>query len=173
MKNWVPQKKLVIFTAAAAVISATLYFVCLGAVLFEIKKVENAYNDTESSSSRNKRAQVIKSIAETNAPYVQTLRDFFVHKGDEVRFIEQIEEIGKKSGIEFEIFIEEKPGQSDAFKEDVLVKMSMNGSWSGIMGFLDALHKMYFGVSVQSLKLSVGDSNKWNGFIEFVISREK
>lgn len=174
MKSWVPKNNLVAFAIASAIVCFLLYVLGLSLVLFEIRKIENAYNDTESSSSKNKRAQVIKSIAETNEIYIQTLRNFFVRKGDEVRFIEKIEEIGRQSKIAFEISsIDVKPGQNDAFKEEVLVKMKVEGSWAEIMNFLDTLDKIHFGVSVQDINLDLKSPNKWAGSIDFVVSREK
>ena len=111
-----------------------------------LQEIEDYYNNTESQSGKEERARVLKSIAETNKEYIQTLREYFIQKGDEVKFIEQIEEIGKKSSIQFEInSIDVKPNQLKNFKEDITVRMDIEGSWQNIMNFTDMLEKMNFG----------------------------
>jgi hypothetical protein len=174
MNNWIPKNKIVKFSAVVAFLSIVLYFGGLFIVLKETKKVENFYNDTESEFSKEKKFWVVKSITDTNAEVIQTLKNFFVQKNDEVKFIEQIEVVGKSSAIKFDISsidIESTPG--DSFKEDIEVKMMIGGSWEGIMRFVDKLEKMPFGVLVGNMNLDSDGSGYWSGSVEFTIFREK
>ncbi|KKR28236.1 MAG: hypothetical protein UT61_C0054G0008 [Candidatus Woesebacteria bacterium GW2011_GWA1_39_8] len=173
MKNWIPKKTFLMVSATAAVFCVVLYLASLFLVLLEIKEIEDYYNNTESQSGKEERARVLKSIAETNKEYIQTLREYFIQKGDEVKFIEQIEEIGKKSSIQFEInSIDVKPNQLKNFKEDITVRMDIEGSWQNIMNFTDMLEKMNFGILVQNISLDAKTEAKWSGTIEFIIFRE-
>lgn len=173
MKNWIPKKIFLIITAITAAFCVILYFASLFLVLLEIKKIEDYYNNTESQSGKEERVRALKSIAETNKEYIQTLRGYFIQKGDEVKFIEQIEEISRKSSIQFEISsIDTKPNQVKNFKEDITVRMNIEGSWQNIMRFVDMLEKINFGVLVQNISLDAKTGDGWSGMVEFVIFRE-
>ena len=174
MGNWIPKNKIVRFAAIAALFSMVLCFSGLFIVFREIKKVENLYNDIESESFKEKKFWVIRSIAETNKEVIQTLRGFFIQKGDEVKFIEQIEEIARGSAIKFDIIsIDIKANQEDSFKEDVGVKMKMEGSWENVISFVNKLEKMPFGVLINNINLDADIPGHWSGFVEFIIFREK
>ena len=51
--------------------------------------------------------------------------------------------------------------------------MNISGSWANLIGFLDMLNKMSFGVSIQNLDLDVNSWGGWGGSINFIIFREK
>jgi Tfp pilus assembly protein PilO len=174
MNSWIPKNKIVRFAAATALLSIILYFAGLLIVFGEIKKVENFYNDTESQYSKEEKTLAIKSIAETDKEQIQTLRDFFVKKGDEVTFIEQIEKAAKDSSIKFEISsIDIVPNQRGSFKEDLDVKMKAQGSWQDVMFFINKLEKMPFGVLIENLNLDASAPGSWEGLIDFNVFREK
>jgi hypothetical protein len=139
----------------------------------EIKKIEDFYLNSESESSKEKRFTVIKSIIETNNEPIQALQDFFIQKGDEVLFIEQIEKEARNLSVKFDIDIDIKENQADPFKEDVEVKIKINGSWRNIISFIDKLEKMPFGVLIENINLDADVSGNWSGLIELIIFREK
>lgn len=174
MQNWIPKKPVLLFTVSAAVFAVLLYITSLVVVWLEIKRIEDYYKTNESKSSIEEKTRILKSIAESNKYYIDILRNFFVKKGDEVKFIEQIENTAKESEIKFEIsLIDVKPNQVKNFKEDVTVRMNIEGSWDSIMLFVDRLEKMEFGVSVQNLNLDTKLESGWSGFVEFTLFREK
>lgn len=174
MNSWIPKNKIVKFAVTITLFSIALYFIGLFIVFREIKKIENFYHSTESEFSKEEKILAIKSIAEKNKESIQTLRDFFIQKDDEVKFIEQIEKIAKSADLKFEIIsINVKSNQGDSFKEDVDVKMRIEGSWRNILYFVDKLGKVYFGVSVQNINLDTNPPGHWSGFIEFIVFREK
>ena len=174
MNNWIPKNKILNLAIIVAAFSVLLYFVGLLIVLNEIKKIENLYTSAESQTSKEERFWSTKSIAETNKEPIQALRDFFVQKGDEVKFIEQIEGVARASSIKFEISsIDIKSGQTDSFKEDVGIKMNIEGPWKNLIYFADKLKKMPFGVLIENVNLDVIAPGNWSGVIEFVIFREK
>lgn len=174
MNNWIPKNKVIRSAIAAAVFSILLYFVGLLVISNEIKKIEDFYRDTDSESFKEEKFWAVKSIAEANEESIQTLRDFFIQKGDEVKFIEKIEEIARASSIKFEISsIDVKTNQEDSFKEDVSVKMKIEGSWKDVVYFIDKLNKIPFGVSIEKVNLDANTPGNWSGFVEFIIFREK
>lgn len=174
MNNWIPKNKIIKFAAAAALLGVALYLNGLLVVFREIRKVENLYNDTESEFLKEKKFWAIKSIAEANEETIRTLKDFFIQKNDEVKFIEQVEEIAKNSAIKFEIAsIDVKINQKDSFKEDVAVKIKTEGSWESIASFADKMEKMPFGVLINNINLDADAPGHWSGSIGFTVFREK
>ncbi len=174
MNNWIPKNKIVMSATIMAALSVVLYFASLFIVLREIKKVENFYHDTESEFFKEKKFLAIKSIAEANKEPIQTLRNFFIQKGDEVKFIEQIEAVARRSAIKFEIVsIDAKANQPDPLKEDIEVKIGMEGSWKNIISFTGQLEKMSFGTLIKDINLNAKVPGEWSGFVSFIIFREK
>lgn len=174
MNNWIPKNKLVKFAIATIALSALLFFAGLWVVSSEINKIENLYRDSNSEFFKEEKFWAVKSVAEANKDSIQTLRDFFVQKGDEVKFIEQIEKMAESAYVKYEITsIEVKASQNIPFKEDVNIKMRIAGSWKNSILFIDKLRKMPFGVSLESVDLDVGSSGDWSGSAEFIIFREK
>lgn len=174
MNNWIPKNKVFKFAIATSALSVILYFTGLAMTLSEIAKVENLYRDTNSESFKEEKFWTIKSIAELNKESIQTLRDFFVQKGDEVKFIEQIEGTARSSSVKFETSsIDLKADPKNLFKEDIDIKMNVEGSWENIMYFMDKLERLPFGVSIENINLDAKTAGDWSGFIEFIIFREK
>lgn len=174
MNNLIPKNKSVTFVIVIASLSVILYFIGLFIVLEIKKEIENSYYNTESKSSKEEKIRIIKNITEANKELIQTLRNYFIQKDDEVKFIEQIEKVARDSGVKFDIVsIDVKTDQQDSFKENVDVKMKLEGSWQNIIYFVDKLEKMPFGVSVENMNLDTGTSGNWLGFIEFILFREK
>ncbi len=116
-------------------------------------------------------------MTEANKKYIETLRSFFVQKGDEVKFIEEIEKIARESGIDFQINgidVKSNPKEAkDSLKEDVAIRMNIQGSWREAMRFLEMLDKIYFGVAVQNITLDADGTGGWSGALDFIIFREK
>jgi hypothetical protein len=174
MTKWIPKNKILKLASAAALFSLVLYFGVLFMVFKEIGKVEDLYSNTESEYFKGNKFWAIQSLAETNKDAIQKLRNFFIQKGDEVGFIEQIEKEAKDSSIQFDIgSIDVREDKENAFKEDVEVKMMIEGPWSNMISFVDRLEKMPFGVLVKNLNLDADSSKGWSGSVDFIIFREK
>jgi len=173
MNNWIPKKKIVRTSATALALGVILYFVGLYFDLGQIKKVENLYNSAESEFSQNEKLAAIKSIAGENQETIATARNFFVQKNDEVKFIEQIEGVAKNSGIKSEISAIDVNADKDkdSFKENLDIKMNVQGSWKNVMTFVNKLERLPFGVQVKNINLDASDY--WAGSVEFIIFRAK
>jgi Tfp pilus assembly protein PilO len=174
MEKWLPKNNIVNFAIIAVLISILLYFTGLFIVYKETKKAENLYTDTESEFFKGKKFWAIQSLVEKNSETIQLLRSFFVQKGDEINFIEQIENVAKGSGVKFDISsIEVKEDAENSFEEDVFVKMEIEGSWKNVMAYVENIERMPFGVSVVDITLDAQSPGNWSGSIQFVLFREK
>ncbi|PIR39938.1 MAG: hypothetical protein COV33_02470 [Candidatus Zambryskibacteria bacterium CG10_big_fil_rev_8_21_14_0_10_34_34] len=174
MNNWIPKNKTIMFAVALASLSIVLYFSGLFIVLREIKKIETAFYSTESDFYKEEKIRVIKSITEINKESIKELQDFFIKKGDEVKFIEQIENAARSFDVDFEIIsINVKENKTVSFKEDVILKIKLEGSWKEVASFLNKLERMPFGVSIESINLEADIPGKWSGLVEFIVFREK
>ncbi|HEY4479879.1 MAG TPA: hypothetical protein VJB58_00195 [Candidatus Paceibacterota bacterium] len=174
MKNWIPKKTLIIASSVAAGLSVAIYVLGLFLVNSEIAKIETYYGDSESKLGREKRVAAIKTASEAYKEEIDVLRNFFIEKGDEVKFIETIEEAANVSGLKFEISaLDVKSDQPKSTKEDVVVRMNVEGGWQETMIFLEKIEKMTFGVLVREISLDAKSLGVWSGFIEFVVFRNK
>jgi hypothetical protein len=175
MNTWIPKNKIVKVVAGILLASVVLYFGGLFIALKQINKVESLYNNTESESSKNDKLSAIKTLAEANQDGIATLRNFFIKKDDEVKFIEQIEMAAKNSSIKSEITsIDVKTEEIQSpFKEDVEVKMNIEGPWGNVMTFMDKLERLPFGVEVENMNFDASSPKYWSGGIEFIVFREK
>ena len=174
MKNWVPKRRLLITTTTITLTCLLVYFGSLIFVLNEMHQIEAAYSDPNSSFSRQQRAEILKVIVESNDKDLETLRAFYIQKGDEVEFIEEIERLGQQSGVVFEIDTINPVGkENSAFKEDIAIKINIEGSWSKIMNFLESLEKTYFGISIENINLDADVPGRWTGSVRLLVFREK
>jgi Tfp pilus assembly protein PilO len=175
MNTWIPKNNIVRLAATVLLVSIILYFAGLFITLRQIKKVEDLYNNAESGFSKNEKFLAIKSAVEENQDAIIFLRSFFVSKDDEVKFIEQIEDAAKNSGIKSEIAsIDVKPStDKTSLKEDVMVKINIEGQWKNMMTFVDKLEKLPFGVSINKINLDTSGKGLWSGSVDFIIFREK
>ena len=174
MNNWIPKNKIFKFAIAIAVFSVVLYFVGLWIVFNETNKIENLYRDTNSQLFKEEKFWTIKSIAEVDKESIQSLRDFFIQKGDEVKFIEQLEGTARASSLKFETSsIDVKTDPKNLLNEDIDIKMKIEGSWENILYFINKLEKLPFGVSIENINLDAKAPGDWFGLIDFIIFREK
>lgn len=174
MNNLIPKNKFIIIATTVALLSIILYCAGLFVVLREKRGIEELYLNTESESAKEEKIRVIKNVVEINKDLIQTLQNYFIQKDDEIKFIEQIEKTAQSSGIKFEIAsIDVGGNQTDSFKEDINVKIKIEGSWHNIMYFINKLEKIPFGILIKDLNLDSNVSGSWSGAVEFIIFREK
>lgn len=173
MSNWIPSKKLFASVATAFVLSFIVYMIGLWLVTSRMEEVERFYSDAESGVTKTAKAEAIQSMAENNQAYIENLRSFFVQKGDEVQFIEHIEDLGRGSGVEFEIAsIDVDPEEADVIKEDISLTINAEGLWLGVVGFIDKLEKARFGIEIREVQLEEISPDLWSGRIKLVVFRE-
>lgn len=171
MNSWVPKTNTKIFTALFLLLSISVYSFMFFVTKSKIDSIELAYSNTASSIAREEDARKIKSVAEENSGDIDFLMKYFVAKGDEVVFIEDVESLAKDSGIKFiitSITPVKAPGENSESKE-ISVKVNIEGAWSSMMSFLDGLEKLPFGVSVLSFSLDKSGGKGWSGNVEFIV----
>ncbi len=173
MENFVPKNKKIFISAIFLFVCFSLYLFGFLSVKKDIVKIEEEYKNTESVFFKDEKIQNLKRIAESNKEKIEILRNFFIKKGDEVKFIEEIEAIGRKYLSKFEInSIDVKQNEKDSLKEDIVLKMEVSSSWIEIIKFIDALEKSNLGILVKSANINNMTGN-WSGILEFVVYREK
>lgn len=174
MHHLVPKKNLLIFSITIALVSVLIYFTSQFLVQKEMDKVKNAHEDIESVLYKKERINALQVLVLNNQDQIGTLREFFIKKGDEVRFIEHIESIAKESAVDFEIStIDFKQDDSSSITEDVVVKVGLKGSWKSLTMFVDKLEKSYFGVLIKEVDINSSSPGNWFGSVTFNLYREK
>lgn len=173
MNNWIPKNKTVYLAAVSALLSVILYFGGLYIVGEGIKKVENFYSGTESASAKEQKFRAVKTVADENKDAIEILRSSFVKKGDEVKFIESIEETAASSNIKFDISSLDAKNDASSFKEDIKITAKTEGSWKNTITFLDKIEKMPFTVSIDDVDLNSYSDGNWSSTIKLTVFREK
>ncbi|OHB14850.1 MAG: hypothetical protein A2431_03140 [Candidatus Zambryskibacteria bacterium RIFOXYC1_FULL_39_10] len=174
MNNWIPKNKILRFAVGLAALGLVLYLAGVMIISVKTKKVERSYSNTESDLFKEQKFWAIKSVVDTNEESIKYLKDFFVKSGDEVFFIEKIEEMARISNTKLEIVsIDIKPNQADLFGEEVLVKIKVSGTWDSVMLFVDKLERMNFGVVIDDVNLDAEAQGNWVGAIEFIFMKNK
>lgn len=171
--NWLPKKKTLIMVSSVLVSAALLYLISVFVIIDKHRQIQNFYIDTESAVSKAEREWALKYIVTSYAGEIKSLRDFLVKKGDEVYFIEEIENLARTVGVGFTLrAIDLKESEVD-FKEDISVRLDVKGDWQTVTTFLDKLEKLSFGVLIENLDLKADSPGEWQGSISFLIFREK
>ena len=174
MNSWIPKNKIVKLAISMAFLSILLYIVGFYFVAGQAKKVEDFYNNIESKSFEGNKISAIKFAADTNSGNIQSARSFFVQKGDEVKFIEEIEKAAKDSELKFEISsIDVKNDIEQQFSDNIEVRMQVEGSWDNIFSMLNSLERLPFGVLINDVNLDTSGEGYWTGFINFTVFKEK
>ena len=174
MEYWIPKKKTLAFSLGVVASCLVVYLVSLYIVNAKIAEIGLAYSEAESAVAKEENDRAIARVVDQNSTKIQALRDFFVAPGDEVGFIEKIEEVAKSSGIIFEIvsLSQDKTSES-SIKEDITVKIAVEGSWQAIMTFVKELEVMTFGITITNINIDASDDRGWSGFVEATVFREK
>src|SRR3989344_2067159 len=168
MNHWLPKKKLLNVSLLVWFLALVGYGVGVYLVNSKIDQIERAFSETESAVAQEERARVLSAIADQNKTEIKILRNFFVMVGDEVGFIEKIEEVARVSGVDFEIdSIAQAKVDPGSVKEDINLKINIEGSWREAMTFISKLEKMSFGVSIRNIDLDSRSKGLWSGFVEF------
>lgn len=174
MHHLVPKKNLLLFSVSTTLVAILIYFTSQYIVQKEMDKVKNAHEDVESVLYKKERINALEVLVANNQDQINTLREFFIQKGDEVRFIEHIESIAKESGVDFEIgTIDFKQDDLSSITEDVLVKVDLRGDWKSLTMFVDKLEKSYFGVLISEVDINSSSPGNWFGRVTFKLYREK
>src|SRR3989344_5762644 len=155
MNSWVPKTNTIIVAVVFLIASIFVYVTFLFVVRGKINSIELAYSNTASTLALEEESRKIKIITEENSSQIESVNKYFVEKGDEVLFIEDVERLAKESGIKFDIvsISPVKPQSSNAESKKIAVKMNIQGSWSKILLFIDGLEKLPFGISIQGFNL--------------------
>lgn len=174
MNSWTPKNNIIKLAIVVASFCAVLYFVGLILVMSEIKRVENLYQGGDSEIFKQEKFLAIKAVVEASPEQIEVLRNFFVHKGDEVEFIEQIEGAARSFSVKFEIESLDVDIESEgSLKENIKVKMKTEGSWRNTLLFMDKLGKMPFISVIEKADLEVNTRGLWSGSLELTVFREK
>ena len=122
MNNWAPSKKTITFAIIVTSCFALTYFWGIYYVKTKTSEIRDSYKNVDSDLFKKERMKAIEVMAENNKDAISDLRNFFIKKNDEIKFIEYIERTAKDSNIDFEIkTITINTENTDLPKEDILV----------------------------------------------------
>lgn len=171
MNSWVPKTNIVIVAVALLCLSALVYGGALFVINKKVASIELAYSNTANTLALEEEARTLKVVADENYEKIDFVNKYFVEKGDELVFIEDIESVAKNLNIKFSIasITPVKPSSEGGESKEISVKMNMEGSWNSIASFVDRIEKLSFGVLVQNFSIDKQSGGVWGGSIEFLV----
>lgn len=175
MNSWIPRKKALHIALLATIAGLFIYIFGIYSVIYKIDAIESLLDESKTLILREEKGRVLKNVLEENQESIETLRKYFIVEGDEVVFIETIEEVGRQAGISYEIasIVPAKGKNESIVKEDVRVRVNTKGSWERIMNFINLVERMPFGAIVERVSLDIHPEGGWSGAVEFIVFREK
>ncbi|MEK7642671.1 MAG: hypothetical protein AAB392_02645 [Patescibacteria group bacterium] len=174
MPTWIPKKKILISAVSIMILSLLVYFTSVNILDGKIKEIENIYITNDAQLTEEDRMKTIISLSEIHMSSIEALRKFFIENGDEVSFIETIENLAKSNSVQMEIVnISQNKNSSSLIKEDLNIRVNISGKWQDILVFIKGLESLPFGVSVLNTHIDNIDEGLWSGGVDFVVFREK
>lgn len=171
MNSWIPNKKIIVASSLTLFVCIVVYISFFILLKRKVHSIEVAYSNTASILSLEEQARVNRFIALENKDNIDFINQYFIERGDEVLFIEDIEKYARSLNLKFDIvsISPVKPTSSEVAIKETLVKMNLEGSWQNLIVFLDGLYKLPFGVSVQNFGFDKASNGIWGLTIEFVV----
>jgi Tfp pilus assembly protein PilO len=156
-------------------------------VIINKKKSETSMLMAE-ISEQTSRKEEISSLAkeiEDLKEEITEIDSLFIGKDQDevVAFIENLEQIASKSGVESEISDVEvvalKDDKMPKGFEEVALKIELEGNWTEVFHFLNLLENLQKHISFQQIQLDLvaaGDNEgevAWKGYFDFNVSKRK
>ncbi len=138
--------------------------------------------------------RAIKKSLEENDEKMRTLDSFFVPSDGVVDFIETLESIGERSGVELAIgtlSTEVNTKNPNDFKELLRLRLEATGSWGEVYGFLYRLESLPYHIVLENTALTLSASGEniffvagvtqrtpsaneeWKGYFDVTVSKMK
>ncbi len=134
MKSNLPKIWLLVLAAAVVVaVAVDVWFWCL----VSVANSETAYlrGDIELQMKRNENAGNLEKLANDTDVARRQIDSYFVGVDQTVVFVEYLESLARVAGIDFAITsLGVEPLEND-FKDQIVLRGELAGSWSGIMNF--------------------------------------
>ena len=168
MKNWIPTKKHIIFGTLFTTVVLVVYIFSVWFVNMSINKLADIYKTNNSLSSNDQTYRFILSVSESQKEYIEKLRSFFIHNDGDIDFIKNIESVGSKSGVSFNI----QSINNTKNPKEILVIVKAEGTWLEVNNFLNMLDRMPYGINIKSLSLESHLKNVWNASVDFIAYKD-
>ncbi len=144
------------------VLVATALFAFYGWLFYIVKekniKLSQASVNLETEQKQGASTQSIEKIFDESQEEIDLVEAYFVEKGSIVDFIEYLEGLGVRSGVEFRIQSVDETGDNKTYpnKENLSFKVLAQGDWSAVFTFLSALENVPYRIHITSVDLKKG-----------------
>lgn len=173
MKMLMPNKKIFRIAIVFFVVAVLVYVLSIFLLFKKKAEIKTHSSLTFSALAQEEEALRIQNILDKNKEIVTYIRNFFIDKNDDISFIEDIEMVGNMNGVNYEIVSITPQKNKDDSKEEMLIKINFNGSWNSVIGYLLKLEKLEFGTNIQNMNIERSGGGRWEGFIEFLVYKNK
>lgn len=128
----------------------------------EIKKIAGEITQYRSLlESQYQRGQIISSAIQnfkTAQPAIGQLQAVFIRKGDELNFVNNLEQLADKFGISLHIRLRPPSGEETKIQQkqikDIPAELSLGGDFLAIVKFLNAVEKLPQYLNIQGITIT-------------------
>ena len=164
MKNFSNTQKILVITIVLAMVSLGLYGFLFWQVRSENQEASQLLGEAEQDVEKEKTLRAAKISLEKNKQFIEKIDTYFVPKDGVVGFIQELETIGKQTGVSLTIggvTAESDQRTKDDFKETLRIRLETSGSWEKTFYFLSVLESLPYRAQVEQIALSLyGASDK-------------
>ena len=173
-RKYIPTKKDLSLAVGAALIGVVILGLIVLSISNNISRIKSEEEAAKAASEGVEQALFLKKSISDLAMEIATIDSFFVRSGEEVRFIEEIEERARQAGVVIEIsslVVSARKGSD--IVEDLKMKVTFEGSWEKGRQFLSVLQSMPYAVSLTEADMrNLGEAG-WRGQLNFSVMKIK
>lgn len=152
---------LIFFSLLSLMVTTYGYYFIYNNTLSQARNYKIISEQANNEDYKKQSSESLNKIYNSTKPDREKLSSYFVHEDKIVSFIELIEKIGPDSGTNVELSALSKD------EKNIKAKVSIKGSWTGVMTALIMLENQPFSISINNLnisKLLESDKDKTGGW---------
>lgn len=162
MKDISKTRKILIMSIGAALLSWGLTsFLYLG-ISTQNKEVQALLVEAEKDIQKDQTLRVARTILQENKDAITELDAYFVSKDGVVPFIDQLEKLAEDSNVVISIISvasETDPKGKNDFKEPLVIRSDVTGSWNNVITFFDKLENLPYQMTIGSASLGLASAS--------------
>ena len=151
---------LLVVSCAFLLLAGYCYYYTYSKIQEKISNIGNISSDLKSKKEKNDELDSINRNLKSTMQSHDRLQSLFVADGSVVDFIQNLEQMGKESGLAVStdsVSSNDSPDLLTLKKEFLLISMTVKGTWAGNMKFLKLLENLPYKVAISSFSSESSD----------------
>ncbi len=158
-------KKFLLIAVAFNIFAAGAF----GLIFFQVKgkneHVSNLINEIDRAVTQEQTLSSIKALVQETEKNRAKLADYFIGKEGVVSFIEELEALGSRTGVEVTIdAVEEKVSAGSTQTEELRLTLHFGGTWSSVVQYIGLLELLPIEGRLERVAVSSNtETSGWRG----------